>query len=157
MKELFMSFISGKFRWPGGLKELISLFGQSYNSGHPWFFNLLPPLRGPFYTGMSSVMTMPEFRIRLYGPTSTSMQIAVAARFGGDKGMLIEFDNSRADGKDVKKYDVSWISRYGSQEDERYGFPIYLFLNSVKLRVNPYLDSLLHKAVEVVGMVQLFP
>ena len=71
---------------------------------------------------MSSVMNMGQFRIKLCGPTSTSKQISVAARFGGQKGFLIEFDNSKDWGKHVEGFDVSWLSRYGSQEDERYNY-----------------------------------
>ena len=58
--------------------------------------------------------------IRLNGPTSSTKSIEVATRFGGDKGMLIEFDNSKGHARFAKGFDVSWISRYGSQEDERY-------------------------------------
>ena len=81
---------------------------------------LLHQLRGPFYCGMNFVMNMSQFNIKINGPTSTSLQLAVAIRFGGDKGFLIEFDNSQGQGRYVKGFDVSWISRFGSQEDERY-------------------------------------
>ena len=66
------------------------------------------------------VMNMAEFNIILYGPCSTTKEKAVAARFGGHDGFLIQFDNSSGKGTKVKGFDVSWLSRYGLQEDERY-------------------------------------
>ena len=56
----------------------------------------------------------------LFGPTSTTIHKEVATRFGGEDGMLIQFDNSTGRGIFVNGFDVSWISRYGLQEDERY-------------------------------------
>ena len=95
-----------------GLKEMMNIYGQGNEP-----IGLLGDLKGPFYTGMSFVLNMTEFYIKLNGPTSTSKQIAVATRFGGERGMIIEFDNSTTN---AAGFDVSWISRYGSQEDERY-------------------------------------
>eukprot|EP01084_Bolivina_argentea_P255779 430341_1 len=46
-------------------------------------------LNGPFYTGMSKVLLMPAFRIRLCGPTSTSIFPETAANFGGEDGIMI--------------------------------------------------------------------
>ena len=98
-----------------GLKELIAVFGQNYYEAP----GVLDPLQGSFFTGMSFVMTMSEFAITIYGPVSTSIHKEVATRFGQGTGMLIEFDNTRGNGQFVNGFDVSWISRYGSQEDER--------------------------------------
>ena len=95
---------------------MITIFGQTYRRG----IGLLDGLRGPFYTGMSYVMTLTQFEIRLYGPTSTSLHKEVATRFGGERGMLTTFDNSKGYGQNVSGFDVSWISRYGAQEDELY-------------------------------------
>ena len=75
-------------------------------------------IKGPFYCGMSSVMTLPEFAMQLLSPTSTSCHIEVAMKFTGDaNGIIIEFSNERSMG--LKALDVSWISRY-KEEDERY-------------------------------------
>ena len=74
----------------------------------------LDRLRGPFYCGMNWVMNINQFESTLEGPTSTSIERAVAARFGGDKGFLIQFDNCKGKGRYVNGFDVSWISRYGS-------------------------------------------
>ena len=75
---------------------------------------LLDFLHGPFYTGMGLIMPLSQFRITLYGPTSTSIHKEVATRFAGEDGMLIKFDHDRyyqhAFGA-TKGFDVSWISR----------------------------------------------
>ena len=99
-----------------GLKNMMHDYGQDFESGG----GFVNPLRGPFYCGMNWVMNISAFNIILRGPTSTSIQITVASRFGGQNGILIEFDNTKGDGQQVLGFDVSWLSRYGSQEDERY-------------------------------------
>eukprot|EP01084_Bolivina_argentea_P074984 135993_1 len=43
--------------------------------------------RGPVFCGMNFVMVIPQFNIRLCGPTSTTKSIAVALRFATDNGM----------------------------------------------------------------------
>ena len=106
-----------KYFWLSkGLKEMIEHYGQSQYEG----IGLLPKLRGPFYTGMSIVLKIDQFVMTLIDPTSTTIHKEVATRFGGEDGMLIQFDNSTGDGRFVNGFDVSWISRYGLQEDERY-------------------------------------
>ena len=78
------------------------------------------PLKGPFYTGMSFIMSVPEFNIQLFSPTSTSVQIQVAIKFSGQQGIILEFYNSDTYRSQlVKAFDVSSISRY-REEDERY-------------------------------------
>ena len=95
---------------------MISDFGQECHNEK----GLLPKLHGPFYCRMSQVMNMPQFDIILFSPTSSSIHKEVATRFGGESGMLIEFDNSKGNGTYVSGFDGSWVSRYGAQEDERY-------------------------------------
>ena len=68
---------------------------------------------------MSWVMTLPQFNIYLYSPTSTSVQISVAMTFSGKAGMLMEFDNTTGDAINTMGFDCSWISRF-KEEDERY-------------------------------------
>ena len=87
------------------IKEVIWRYGQSFREP----VGLLGKLSGPFYTGMSAVMNITQFEMTLHGPTSTSKQIAVATRFGGGNGMLIEFDNSKSWGKLVAGVDVSYL------------------------------------------------
>ena len=106
---------------------MTELFGQVpvSSDGHAAMkkVGLLDYLIGPYYTGMGFVMTLPQFKITLYGPTSPTIHKEVATRFAGDNGMLIEFDHPKQFGDEdyaAKGFDVSWISRYGSQEAERY-------------------------------------
>ena len=107
--------------WSKKLKEVLYKYGQRKSEG----------LFGPFYTGMSWVMTVPQFNIYLYSPTSTSIHIEIAMRFCGQSGMILQFDNSEGAAQDTYGYDCSWLSRY-KEEDERYHlflFYICLFIN----------------------------
>ena len=76
-------------------------------------------LVGPFFTGMSFIMIIPEFKTSLYSPTSTSVQIQVAMKFSGHQGIILEFHNNNLQDTMVKGFDVPSISRY-REEDERY-------------------------------------
>ena len=76
-------------------------------------------MKGPFYCRMSSIMTLPQFNIYLYAPTSTSVHIEVSMVFSGDHGMILEFANSVGFAQGTKGFDCSWLSRY-KEEDERY-------------------------------------
>eukprot|EP01084_Bolivina_argentea_P297768 513047_1 len=75
---------------------------------------------------------MPAFNIRLCAPTSTSMQITVAIKFSTERGIVLQFNNG---GSDLRGFDVSWISRYG-YEDERVfvGGYYYMRIESVRVR-----------------------
>ena len=97
------------------LKTTIAIYGQRYYAG----VGFLEALRGPFYCGMNWVLNMTQFNIQLLSPTSTTKAKEVATRFGGPQGMIIKFQNNTGYGRKVKGFDVSWISRYGPQEDER--------------------------------------
>ena len=120
-----------KYYWMSkGLKEVMCHFYQDHDVDR----GLLDPLRGPFFCGMNWVMNVNQFNITLYGPTSTSIERSVAARFGGQRGFLIQFDNTNGDGKYVRGFDVSWLSRFGSQEEERYK-TIHLFLTFLQIWV----------------------
>ena len=100
--------------WSRRLKEVLRAYGaDNYVSKGPH------SLKGPFYTGMSRVMILPEFNIFLYSPTSTSVQFSVALNFCGDSGMILEFDNSKGAARYTPGFDCSWISRF-REEDERY-------------------------------------
>ena len=81
---------------------------------------LLEPVIGPFYAGMSFVITLPELRMTLHCPISTTIHKEVATLFAGDNGMLIEFEpfTGEASPMATKGIDFSWISRYGSAEAE---------------------------------------
>ena len=65
-----------KFYWMGRLlQETIKVYGERYNVE-----DQDKGLCGPFFTGMSMVMNMPEFNMQLLSPTSTSCQIAVSIK-----------------------------------------------------------------------------
>ena len=105
-----------KYYWTSKcLKETVSKFGQSYDYG----MGLINHLRGPFYLGLDSVKTVSEFQMNIFVPILTSTQITVAINNGGDNGMLLEFENSKGYARLTKGFDVSWISRYGLQNDNR--------------------------------------
>lgn len=99
-----------------GLKETIHIYGQDWYDGK----GLLSKLTGPFFCGISFVMNMPAFNIRLNGPTSTSIEKEVATNFCGEEGIIIQFDNTNFICRITPAFDVSFISRYGGQENERY-------------------------------------
>ena len=56
----------------------------------------------------------------LSSPTSTTIQIAVAIKFSGTKGMIIKLDNPDENAQcELRGFDCSMISRF-KEEDERY-------------------------------------
>ena len=108
--------------WSKCLKEAVAVYGQKKMKWHDYLEK--EQLYGPFYCGMSNVMSLPRFSIPLLSPTSTSKQISVALRFSGSHGMLIEMNNYGYKSQWIPGLDVSWISRF-KEEDERYMIIIY--------------------------------
>ena len=99
------------------LRETVAIYG--YNN-HSTGWATQQKLGGPFFCGMSMVMTMPQFAIHLFCPTSTSCHIEVALKFAGEDGIIIEFMTSQEEyAAGLRGLDLSWISRY-KEEDERY-------------------------------------
>ena len=99
------------------LRETVAIYG--YNNKADVFGNVTTELGGPFFCGMSMVMTMPQFAIKLFCPTSTSCHIEVALKFAGEDGIILEFNTSKEHwASRLKGLDLSWISRY-KEEDER--------------------------------------
>ncbi len=94
------------------LRELIQYFGINNRSGANGTET------GPFYCGMSCELVIPEFAIRLNGPTSTTMHIEIAMRFSGSEGIILQLNNKTWTGKAESFFDSSWISSY-PEEDER--------------------------------------
>ena len=47
--------------------------------------------KGPFYSGLDCVLTIPMFNIRLNSPTSCSKNIEVSIRFAKNSGMIITY------------------------------------------------------------------
>ena len=114
--------------WSRLLKETVIVYGSNSENG----------LYGPFYCGMSTVMTLSQFNIKLFSPTSTSCHLEVAMKFSGEDGVIIQFDNSKGWATQVNGLDVSWISRYKA-EDERYGL-----LHRYKSRTMHWIRSYLY-------------
>lgn len=115
------------FHWSKTLRESVSGFGQKRKVDDKCL-SLLGHLDCKVYTGMSVVLNITQFNIALLSPTSTSANISVAIKFGGAKGMVMEFDNSQGKGQRLRAMDCSWISRF-REEDERY-VHIFAFLSS---------------------------
>ena len=92
------------------LRETVEIFGECRNDG----------LLGPFFSGLSMVISIPNFFLRLYSPTSTSVHIEVAMKFSGDNGIIMKLDNPSGNDqcKFLRGFNCSWISRY-KEEDER--------------------------------------
>ena len=117
--------------WSRRLRESVELFGQfargysgfeysQYGRGRQSYLN--GEMRGPYYTGMSFIMSVPSFLIRLCSPTSTSMVLAVACKFSGSAGIILQLNMKVEMSKFaafIKGFDCSWISKF-KEEDERY-------------------------------------
>ena len=110
--------------WSKLLRECVQCFGCE-----GWRYGSLPEqnkskgyIKGPFFCGMSSRINIPEYNIRLCGPTSTSKHISVATRFAGKDGIIIQMDNNGYWlSMRIRCFDCCWLSNY-SEEDE------YLFM-----------------------------
>ncbi len=94
------------------LREVVEIYGDNYYD----------ELEGPFYTGLSFVIVLPEFSIRLYGPTSTTTQIEISMNFSKNSGIIIQFNNKyEGGGQRLRFFDTSSISSF-KEEDERLTF-----------------------------------
>ena len=103
------------------LREAVEIYGGcSYDA---------KKLRGPFFTGISTVIDMPYFHIRLCAPTSTSRQIEVSMKFSGEGGMILQLNNPVQNHRCMylRGFDVCAISRY-REEDEVYVIFLALLL-----------------------------
>ena len=99
--------------WSKTLRETVEFYGYTGTG--------MKHIKGPFYTGMSFVMNVPSFAIRLCSPTSTSVQLAVAVKFSGEQGLILELHTRTMAPAfaNVSAFDCSWISQY-KEEDERF-------------------------------------
>eukprot|EP01084_Bolivina_argentea_P047659 87841_1 len=74
---------------------------------------------GPFYSGISAQLIIPQFCIRLCSPTSTSRHAEVAIKFAKRDGIIIQLNNTGFKGAaGLTLFDCSWLSKY-AEEDER--------------------------------------
>ena len=105
---------NSKYFWMAKrLRETVEIYGTC----SAWE----PYLEGPFYTGISRVINMPYFSIRLCSPTSTTLHIEVAMKFSGQQGMILSLNNPWQNAKTefLRGFGVGAVSRY-PEEDEVY-------------------------------------
>eukprot|EP01084_Bolivina_argentea_P218959 371456_1 len=112
--------------WSKALREAVQIFGQKgwihafedEKTNNEWN-SKNNRVRGPFFCGMSTVMIIPEFNIRLCGPTSTSRHIEVATRFAGEKGIIIQLNNNGDYyATDLRSFNCSWVSNYAGEDEQ---------------------------------------
>ena len=98
------------------LRETVEIFGEcsSVLSDNP--------LVGPFYSGISRVINISNYFLRLSGPTSSSIKVAVAIKFSGTDGLILKLNNPTDDYhcSKLRGFDCSFISQY-KEEEERLG------------------------------------
>ena len=122
--------------WSKTLRETIEYYGQKgwdYDKDKKWN-NDNDRVQGPFFCGMSSLLAIPEFNIRLCGPTSTSHYMEVAIRFAGEQGCILELDtNGYFQSEEIRSFNCSWISTYNGEAEHLFigGFH-QIKLNSVR-------------------------
>ena len=102
------------------LAEAVQCFGNqcmTYLDG--WSHLEYTEQSGPFYCGMSSIMPLSSFNLRLQSPTSTTLHREVAVRFAKESGIMIKVNNNELNiNKRCAFLNTSWISRF-PEEDER--------------------------------------
>ena len=109
------------WHWAKHLRETVEIYGKIAKN---------EDMNPPFYTGISCVMTMQSFSMRLCAPTSTSVCLAVAIKFGGDNGQILQLntkDMLYGNSTYLRGLDVSWISQF-KEEDERYLHILFFIL-----------------------------
>eukprot|EP01083_Nonionella_stella_P059342 155223_1 len=109
------------------LRECVEIFGQCRDYGG---------LSGPFYCGMSGVLHVASFNIRLCAPTSTSKQIEVAMKFSGQNGIVLQMDNPRSyQYVWLHGFNASWISRYKAEDERVFVGGLWLLkIQSIRIR-----------------------
>eukprot|EP01084_Bolivina_argentea_P267148 453403_1 len=130
--ELIKSRNSKFYHTARNLKELVQYYGYT---GHNVHKDHTQTESGPFYTGMSFVLCLPAFAIKLNGPTSTSKHLEIAFKFsGGRDGVIIQLNNQKGTSVAERCFDCSWISSF-PEEDERlfYGGRFMLEIESVRI------------------------
>ena len=123
------------------LREVVEAYGQCLKGDryHDRSNKFINKLTGPFYSGVSVLLNVPEFNIRLCSPTSTSMQIEVAIKFSGEEGIILQFNNSNWQCRYLRCFNVSWLSRY-KEEDERFVLFSYFYCFCCFKHIKIYLD-----------------
>eukprot|EP01084_Bolivina_argentea_P226553 382678_1 len=97
------------------LRELIQYYGingDSYEHRDDRNYE-----NGPFYTGISVMLNIPQFSIRLNAPTSTTTQQEIAMRFSGSGGLILQLNNVYPPGNKEVFFDCSWISNFPEEAE----------------------------------------
>eukprot|EP01083_Nonionella_stella_P128236 388513_1 len=78
-------------------------------------------------------MAMPQFALRLCGPTSTSKQIEIASQFGGDYGMVIQLSN--CNNHHLTGLSCAWLSNYSGEDETLFcGGQYHIKIESVRIK-----------------------
>ena len=97
------------------LRELVTYFG---NNGTK---SMNGKVNGPFFSGVSVVLNVSEFSIGFNTPTSTTKSPAIAWRFAGSDGMVLNMGNEKGFATLQPVFDATWISSF-VEEDEYFWF-----------------------------------
>ena len=106
--------------WSKHLREVVEYWGSiGWNNDKDKEWNLTQNrIKGPFYCGISGQMVLPEYNIRLCGPTSTSSAEEVAHRFGGESGIILRLNNNETiSSYYVRIFGCAWISNHRDEEE----------------------------------------
>ena len=113
---------NSKYFWMAKrLRETVEIYGRSSDGEQLHGTWKRQYLQGSFYTGISKVINIPCFQIRLCSPTSTTLHIEVAMKFSGEEGMLLHLGDPFGNWRCwyLRGFNVGLISRY-PEEDEVY-------------------------------------
>ena len=100
------------------LRELVTYFGGNASTDS---FAMNEYIKGPFFSGVSTVLNMSAFNIGFNAPTSTSKTAEIAWRFAGEEGMMITVGNEEAISAAQPVFNATWISKF-VEEDEYFWF-----------------------------------
>eukprot|EP01084_Bolivina_argentea_P033828 62540_1 len=74
---------------------------------------------GPFFSGMSPVMVLEEFNIKLCSPTSTTSNFNVAYAAANDNGIIVQMNNNGyMNAHRLRAFDCAWISKVPSEREK---------------------------------------
>ena len=110
--------------WSRLLRETVEYYGHRSHGDDPESdivqdeFVKINKVSGPFYCGMSNVLRMSQFNIRINSPLSTSKELEVAYKFAERYGIIIQLNNvGHKNAKHLRTFPCHWISDY-SEENE---------------------------------------
>ena len=97
------------------LRELVQCFGNCGMRKRKFGYSENPnqEQHGPFYCGISKIMAFPSICIRLCGPCSTSKERAIAVKFAGEEGLVVEFKNHI---QELHFFDC-WMSHFKAERE----------------------------------------